>query len=139
MYLKIFTSYYQLCKIRIAFFSGLSAVAGYVLVAAHLQVQLGGVNAAIDHYNGQITPNLLIVETKLSGADALNDFTLTHRHSPNNRFEYLNRRSTADNLGNLLGDRGLASLVELQGEAGDHVVGVRRRALHRSRLSRAGL
>jgi protoheme IX farnesyltransferase len=40
MYLKIFTSYYQLCKIRIAFFSGLSAVAGYVLVAAHLQVQL---------------------------------------------------------------------------------------------------
>ena len=43
------------------------------LSKAHLQVQLGGVNAAIDHYNGQITPNLLIVETKLSGADALNE------------------------------------------------------------------
>ena len=43
------------------------------LSKAHLQVQLGGVNAAIDHYNGQITPNLLIVETKLNGADALNE------------------------------------------------------------------
>jgi len=40
MYLKRFTSYYQLCKIRIAFFSGLSAVAGYVLIAAQLQAQL---------------------------------------------------------------------------------------------------
>lgn len=43
------------------------------LSKAHLQVQLGGVNAAIEHYNGQITPNLLIVETKLNGADALNE------------------------------------------------------------------
>jgi pilus assembly protein CpaE len=43
------------------------------LSKAHLQVQLGGVNAAIDHYNGQITPNLLIVETKLSGQDALSE------------------------------------------------------------------
>lgn len=43
------------------------------LSKAHLQVQLGGVNAAIDHYTGQITPNLLIVETKLNGADALNE------------------------------------------------------------------
>jgi pilus assembly protein CpaE len=43
------------------------------LSKAHLQVQLGGVNAAIDHYTGQITPNLLIVETKLSGQDALSE------------------------------------------------------------------
>ncbi len=40
------------------------------LSKAHLQVQLGGVNAAIEHYTGQITPNLLIVETKLDGRDA---------------------------------------------------------------------
>ena len=38
------------------------------LSKAHLTVQLGGINAAVEHYHGQITPNLLIVETKLSGA-----------------------------------------------------------------------
>ena len=43
------------------------------LSKAHLAVQLGGVNAAVDHYTGQITPNLLIVETKLDGRDALNE------------------------------------------------------------------
>jgi pilus assembly protein CpaE len=43
------------------------------LSKAHLQVQLGGVNAAIEHYTGQITPNLLIVETKLDGQDALGE------------------------------------------------------------------
>ncbi|HEU0162872.1 MAG TPA: AAA family ATPase [Rhizomicrobium sp.] len=43
------------------------------LSKAHLQVQLGGINAAIEHYNGQITPNLLIVETRLSGQEALAD------------------------------------------------------------------
>ena len=43
------------------------------LSKAHLQVQLGGVNAAVEHYTGQITPNLLIVETKLSGQDALSE------------------------------------------------------------------
>jgi pilus assembly protein CpaE len=43
------------------------------LSKAHLQVQLGGINAAIEHYTGQITPNLLIVETKLSGAEALGE------------------------------------------------------------------
>ncbi len=43
------------------------------LSKAHLQVQLGGVNAAIEHYTGQITPNLLIVETKLNGQDALEE------------------------------------------------------------------
>jgi pilus assembly protein CpaE len=34
-------------------------------------LQLGGVTAAVEHYRGQITPNLLIVETKLSGQQAL--------------------------------------------------------------------
>src|ERR1044071_1502618 len=41
------------------------------LSKAHLQVQLGGVDAAIQHYTGQITPNLLVVETKLQGEEAL--------------------------------------------------------------------
>jgi pilus assembly protein CpaE len=43
------------------------------LSKAHLQVQLGGVDAAVEHYTGQITPNLLIVETKLSGEQALSE------------------------------------------------------------------
>ena len=43
------------------------------LSKAHLQVQLGGVDAAVEHYRGQITPNLLIVETKLSGQQALSE------------------------------------------------------------------
>jgi pilus assembly protein CpaE len=41
------------------------------LSKAHLQVQLGGINAAVEHYDGQITPNLLIVETRLNGDAAL--------------------------------------------------------------------
>jgi len=41
------------------------------LAKAHLTVQLGGVNAAIEFFHGATTPNLLIVETKLSGQDAL--------------------------------------------------------------------
>jgi pilus assembly protein CpaE len=41
------------------------------LAKAHLQVQLGGIDAGIEHYHGQITPNLLIVETKRQGAEAL--------------------------------------------------------------------
>ncbi|HWX90478.1 MAG TPA: AAA family ATPase [Rhizomicrobium sp.] len=43
------------------------------LSKAHLTVHLGGINAAVEHYNGQVTPNLLIVETKLNGEDALNE------------------------------------------------------------------
>ncbi len=43
------------------------------LSKARLTVQLGGVNAAIEHFHGQTTPNLLIVETKLSGQDALEE------------------------------------------------------------------
>ena len=43
------------------------------LSKTHLTVQLGGVNAAIEFFHGQTTPNLLIVETKLSGQDALGE------------------------------------------------------------------
>jgi pilus assembly protein CpaE len=43
------------------------------LAKAHLTVQLGGLQAAIDHYRGQVTPNLLIVETRLQGKEALDE------------------------------------------------------------------
>jgi pilus assembly protein CpaE len=43
------------------------------LAKAHLTVQLGGIAAAVDHYNGQVTPNLLIVETQLNGEAALEE------------------------------------------------------------------
>ena len=41
------------------------------LSKAHLQVELGGIDGAVEHYHGQITPNLLVVETKLQGQEAL--------------------------------------------------------------------
>jgi pilus assembly protein CpaE len=43
------------------------------LAKANLTVQLGGIVAAIEHFNGQVTPNLLIVETRLSGQQALHE------------------------------------------------------------------
>lgn len=43
------------------------------LSKAHLTVELGGITAAVEHFRGQTTPNLLIVETKLSGQDALHE------------------------------------------------------------------
>jgi pilus assembly protein CpaE len=43
------------------------------LSKAHLTVQLGGINAAVDHYHGQVTPNLLVVETRLNGQAALDE------------------------------------------------------------------
>jgi pilus assembly protein CpaE len=43
------------------------------LSKAHLTVQLGGINAAVDFYNGQVTPNLLVVETRLHGQAALDE------------------------------------------------------------------
>jgi pilus assembly protein CpaE len=43
------------------------------LSKAHLQTQLGGIGGAVEHYQGQVTPNLLIVETRLHGQDALNE------------------------------------------------------------------
>jgi len=49
------------------------AAADRRLSKAHLQVQLGGINAAVEHYAGQVTPNLLIVETRLTGQEALGE------------------------------------------------------------------
>src|SRR4029077_3933938 len=43
------------------------------LSKAHLNVQLGGLQAAVEHYTGQVTPNLLIVETRLQGQTALEE------------------------------------------------------------------
>ena len=43
------------------------------LAKAHVNVQLGGINAAIEHYHGQVTPNLMIVETRLNGQAALDE------------------------------------------------------------------
>lgn len=43
------------------------------LAKAHMKVQLGGVAAAVEHFGGQVTPNLLIVETRLSGNQALEE------------------------------------------------------------------
>src|ERR1700744_3805015 len=43
------------------------------LSKAHLTVQLGGIGAAVDHYHGSVTPNLLIVETRLNGQAALDE------------------------------------------------------------------
>lgn len=43
------------------------------LAKTHLNVQLGGINAAIDHFHGQVTPNLLVVETRLNGQAALEE------------------------------------------------------------------
>src|SRR5437868_15440003 len=43
------------------------------LSKAHLVVQLGGIAAAVEHYRGQVTPNLLIVETRLAGSAALSE------------------------------------------------------------------
>src|SRR5215471_8279433 len=43
------------------------------LSKAHLQTQLGGIGAAVEHYQGQVTPNLLIVETRLHGQEALGE------------------------------------------------------------------
>lgn len=49
------------------------AAADRRLGKAHTTVQLGGLQAAIDHYTGQVTPNLLIVETRLQGQTALDE------------------------------------------------------------------
>ena len=49
------------------------AAADRRLSKAHVTVQLGGLQAAVDHYTGQVTPNLLIVETRLQGKTAVDE------------------------------------------------------------------
>ena len=41
------------------------------LSKAHVTIQLGGLDAAVEHYTGQITPNLLIIQTRLQGKEGL--------------------------------------------------------------------
>lgn len=43
------------------------------LSKAQVDVQLGGIQGAIDHFHGQVTPNLLVVETRLNGQAALEE------------------------------------------------------------------
>src|SRR5689334_10089415 len=43
------------------------------LAKAHVSVELGGIQGALDHFHGQVTPNLLIVETRLKGQEALDE------------------------------------------------------------------
>ena len=40
---------------------------------AHITVELGGIPAAVQHYTGTATPNLLIVETRMQGNAVLTD------------------------------------------------------------------
>ena len=47
------------------------AAADRRLAKAHVTIQLGGLQGAVEHYTGQVTPNLLIVETRLQGEAAL--------------------------------------------------------------------
>lgn len=47
------------------------AAADRRLAKAHVTIQLGGLQGAVEHYTGQVTPNLLIIETRLQGAAAL--------------------------------------------------------------------
>lgn len=43
------------------------------LSKAHVTVQLGGLQAAVDHHSENVTPNLLIVETRLQGQAAIEE------------------------------------------------------------------
>jgi pilus assembly protein CpaE len=43
------------------------------LAKAHVTVQLGGLQAAVDHHAGGVAPNLLIVETRLQGKAAVDE------------------------------------------------------------------
>jgi pilus assembly protein CpaE len=40
---------------------------------AQITVHLGGISAAVEHFKSQVTPNLLLVETRLAGQEALNE------------------------------------------------------------------
>jgi pilus assembly protein CpaE len=49
------------------------AAADRRLAKAHVTVQLGGLQAAVEHHSGNVTPNLLIVETRLQGKTAIEE------------------------------------------------------------------
>ena len=67
------------------------------LAKAHLDVQLGGIQAAIDHFTGQVTPNLLIVETRLQGKAALDDIDrLAHVCDPATKVLVIGRHNDVE-------------------------------------------
>jgi pilus assembly protein CpaE len=49
------------------------AAADRRLSKAHVTAELGGLQGALDHYAGQATPNLLIIETRLQGRTAVEE------------------------------------------------------------------
>ncbi|HSM96408.1 MAG TPA: AAA family ATPase [Rhizomicrobium sp.] len=49
------------------------AAADRRLAKAHVTVQLGGIQAAVEHHSANATPNLLIVETRLQGKTAIDE------------------------------------------------------------------
>ncbi len=62
------------------------------LSKTHLNVQLGGIAGAVDHYHGIVTPNLLIVETRLNGQAALDELDrLAHVCDPSTKVIVIGR------------------------------------------------
>jgi pilus assembly protein CpaE len=62
------------------------------LSRANLNVQLGGISGAVEHYTGVVTPNLLVVETSLHGQAALDELDkLAHVCDPSSKLIVLGR------------------------------------------------
>jgi pilus assembly protein CpaE len=73
------------------------AAADRRLSKAHVDVQLGGLQAALDHFNGQVTPNLLIVETRLQGKAAVEDIDrLAHVCDPATKVVVIGRHNDVE-------------------------------------------
>jgi len=67
------------------------------LSKAHLNVQLGGIGAAVEHYQGIVTPNLLIVETRLNGQAALDELDrLAHVCDPSTKVIVIGRTNDVE-------------------------------------------
>lgn len=67
------------------------------LSKAHLNVQLGGIGAAVEHYQGVVTPNLLIVETRLNGQAALDELDrLAHVCDPSTKVIVIGRTNDVE-------------------------------------------
>ena len=67
-------------------------------------VQLGGIQGALDHFHGQVTPNLLIVETRLKGQEALDEGRTRARRGAHAEGA---RQAPLDRLDHYLGRLGL--------------------------------
>ncbi|HEX4156931.1 MAG TPA: pilus assembly protein CpaE [Rhizomicrobium sp.] len=73
------------------------AAADRRLSKAHVDVQLGGLQAAVDHFHGQVTPNLLIIETKLQGKAAVEDIDrLAHVCDPATKVVVIGRHNDVE-------------------------------------------